>query len=350
MRKTVPSTQHPVPRNHSAKTFTLVAALAVLHLMLVFAGFLAPYDPAEQNRDFPYAPPTRLHFKDGSGWHLRPFVYQLTMGPDGYVEDKSQTFPVTVFTKGPRYKLLGLFRTDRHLFGMSSAGRIALFGTDGFGRDEFSRVLYGGQISVAAGIAATLIALLAGTLFGGLAGYHGGLADESLMGGTELFLCLPWLYFLLGVRAFLPLHLSPIRTFFLLTCVIGMIGWARPARLVRGIVLSARSRNYVLAARGFGASDFYLLWRHILPEVFGVLLTQAALLVPRYIAAEVTLSFFGLGVNEPVASWGNMLTMLQQYSVLVSYGWLLAPAGALLVTAVIYGLLADALHSRLEFR
>jgi peptide/nickel transport system permease protein len=162
---------------------------------------------------------------------------------------------------------------------------------------------------------------------------------------TELFLSLPWLYFLLGVRAFLPLHLSALHTFFLLTGVIGLIGWARPARLVRGIVLSSRNRNYVLAARGFGASDFYILWRHVIPEAFGVLLTQAALLVPQYIAAEVTLSFFGLGVSEPVPSWGNMLSALEQYSVLVAYGWLLAPAGALIITSVLYGYLADALHS-----
>jgi peptide/nickel transport system permease protein len=253
-------------------------------------------------------------------------------------------------TSGSGYKLLGVCETNLHLFGVDAPARIALFGTDAFGRDEFSRVLAGGQISVAAGIAATFLALAAGTIFGIIAGYYGRLTDESLMGATELFLSLPWLYFLLGVRAFLPLHVSPAQTFLLLTCVIGLIGWARPARLVRGIVLSARSRNYVLAAQSFGGSDFYLMWRHIFPEVLGLLLTQAALLVPRYIAAEVTLSFFGLGVNEPVASWGNMLIALQQYSVLVSYTWLLAPAAALVVTSVIYGLLADTLHSRLEFR
>jgi peptide/nickel transport system permease protein len=196
---------------------------------------------------------------------------------------------------------------------------------------------------------ATLIALFAGAFFGLIAGFYGRLADESLMGTTELFLALPWLYFLLGIRAFLPLHVSPIKTFFLVTCVIGLIGWARPARLVRGIVLSARSRNYVLAARGFGASDFYLVRRHILPEVLSVLLTQATVLVPRYIAAEVTLSFFGLGVSEPVASWGNMLSTLQQYSVLVSYTWMLAPMGALVITSVIYSRLADTLHSHLKF-
>src|SRR5437868_2672102 len=321
-----------------------------MHLLLLLAGFVAPYDPAAQNRELPYAPPTRLHFKDAAGWHLRPFVYRLTIGPDGYIEDTSQAFPIKPFARGSRYRLAGVFTTDWHLFGVDEPARIALLGTDGFGRDEFSRVLSGGQISVAAGIAATLLALLAGSIFGIVAGYYGRLTDESLMGATELFLSLPWLYFLLGVRAFLPLHLSPARTFLLLTCVIGLIGWARPARLVRGIVLSARSRNYVLAARSFGGSDVYLMWRHILPEVLGLLLTQAALLVPRYIAAEVTLSFFGLGVNEPVASWGNMLSTLQQYSVLVSYAWLLAPASAMVVTSVIYSILADTLHSRLEFR
>jgi peptide/nickel transport system permease protein len=333
-----------------SKTALLFAMVIALHLTLLLAGFLAPCDPAAQDRNLPYAPPTRLHFVDTSGWHLRPFVYRLSAGPNGYFEDKSQSFAVHWWRRGPGYRLLGIFETERHLFGVDKPATIALLGTDGFGRDEFSRVLSGGQISIAAGMAATLLALAAGTIFGVLAGYYGGWADESLMCATEVFLCLPWLYFLLGVRAFLPLHLSPARTFLLLTCVIGLIGWARPARLVRGIVLSARSRNYVLAARSFGGSDFYLMRRHILLEVCGLLLTQAALLVPRYIAAEVTLSFFGLGVNEPVASWGNMLSTLQQYRVLVSYEWLLAPAAALVVTSVIYSLLADALHSRLEFR
>ena len=332
------------------KATILIVALAALHLALLFAGFLTPYDPTAQDRDLPYAPPTRLHFKDASGWHLRPLVYALKPGPDGYIEDDSQGFPVHLMTGGAPYKLLGLVSLNRHLMGVDEPGKISLLGTDEFGRDEFSRDLCGGQISVAAGILATLVALTAGATFGIIAGYYGWIADESLMGATELFLCLPWLYFLLGFRAFLPLHVSPARTFFLLTGVIGMIGWARPARLVRGIVLSVRTRNYVLAANGFGASDFYVMRRHILPEVMSVLLTQAALLVPRYIAAEVTLSFFGLGVNEPTASWGNMLSVLQRYNVLVSYGWLLAPAVALVITSVIYGLLADALLSRLEFQ
>jgi peptide/nickel transport system permease protein len=335
------------------RTATLIAILVGLHLVLLFAGFFAPYDPAVQNRELPYAPPTKLHFRDSSGFHIRPFVYGWSSNldsdqPDSYKEDTTRKYPLRFFVRGSRYKLFGVYETSVHLFGVEEPGNVQLFGTDGYGRDEFSRVLYGGKISVAAGLTATIITLLAGSILGIVAGYYGRWIDEGLMGVTELFLSLPWLYFLLGVRAFLPLHLSTIRTFFLLTGVIGLIGWARPARLVRGIVLSSRNRNYVLAARSFGGCDFYILRRHILPEAFGVLLTQAALLVPRYIAAEVTLSFFGLGVNEPTPSWGNMLSTLQQYSVLVSYRWLLAPVGALVVTSVLYSYLADLFHSRLK--
>ncbi|HXM09602.1 MAG TPA: ABC transporter permease [Terriglobales bacterium] len=336
-----------------SKTFLSITGLVGLHLILLCAGFFAPYDPTAQDRELPYAPPTRMHFEDGYGFHFRPFVYAWTTSLDSdqiesYREDRTRRYPVHFFVSGSSYNLLGGYRTTLHLFDVESPGKILLFGADGYGRDEFSRVLFGGQISVAAGISATLIALLTGGLFGIVAGYFGRWVDEVLMGVTELFLSLPWLYFLLGVRAFLPLHLSTLRTFFLLTGVIGLIGWARPARLVRGLVLSSRHRNYVLAARGFGGSDFYLLRRHLLPEVSGLLLTQATLLVPRYIAAEVTLSFFGLGVNEPVPSWGNMLATLQQYNVLVSYGWLLAPACALVVTSVLYSSLADMFHSRLK--
>jgi peptide/nickel transport system permease protein len=339
-----------MPGKTRAKTASLIVLLAGLHLVLLLATFVAPYDPTTQNRELPYAPPTRLHFRDASGFHLRPFGYASTSTDDGYKEDRSRAYPLRAFVRGDSYTFLGLFETNLHLFGVESPGKLLLFGTDGFGRDEFSRVVCGGYISVAAGIVATAVTLLVGSIVGVIAGYYGGWIDETLMGTTELFLSLPWLYFLIAVRAFLPLHVSPAKTFLLLTCVIGLIGWARPARLVRGVVLSARTRNYVAAARGFGGTDFYLLRRHILPEAFSVLLTQAALLVPRYIAAEVALSFFGLGVNEPVPSWGNMLSALQEYSVLISYGWLLAPAAALFVTSVIYYLLADALHSRLKSR
>jgi peptide/nickel transport system permease protein len=326
----------------------LIGALIAVHLVVICAGFIAPYGPAAQNRELAYAPPTRIHFVDSAGFHWRPFVYGFTNDLDGYREDTNHGYHIRFFVKGATYKLFGFFATNLHLFGVEAPGQLFLLGTDSYGRDEFSRLLYGGQVSLGAGLLATLITMAAATIIGTISGYYGKWVDESLMGSAELFLSLPWFYFLVGLRAFLPLHLSPTNTFLLIIAVIGVIGWARPARLVRGVILSARNRNYVLAARGFGASDFYLLRRHVVPETFGVVLTQAALLIPQYIAAEAVLSFFGLGIAEPVASWGNMLSMLQQYNVLVSYHWLFAPAVALVVTSVMYWLVADAIHHWLQ--
>jgi peptide/nickel transport system permease protein len=337
--------------SHGKISAALIFLLS-LHLGILLAGFVAPYDPATQNRDFPFAPPTLLHFVDAQGHvHLRPFVYQTVPRPDGlyeYTETREREGPVHFFVPGFEYKVAGLFRSHTHLLGVDAPTQIFLAGTDSYGRDQFSRILYGGQISLAAGLLATGISLFLGLLIGCASGFYGGWIDESAMRLAELFLVLPWLYVLLAVRAFLPLHISPAQTFFLLVAVIGTIGWARPARLVRGIVLSAKSRKYVTASRGFGASDAYILRRHLLPHTYGVLLTQAALLVPQYVIAEVTLSFFGLGLSEPMPSWGNLLANLQQYNVLVSYWWMFGPALALVVVSLGYLAVANAFHERLQ--
>lgn len=327
----------------------IAAAVVALHVVVLAAGFAAPYDPAAQDRRHPYAPPSAIHWRDAAGFHLRPFVRDSKlMGFQSYVEDEDARYSVRFFCRGAGYSVLGLFRSQRHLFCADAPGRITLLGTDGFGRDQFSRLLYGARISLGAGLLATFVSLAIGLVVGLISGYRGGWVDETLMGSSELLLTLPWLYLLLAVRAFLPLHLDATQAFLLVVILVAMLGWARPARLVRGIVLGAKTHNYVAAARGFGASHVYIVRRHILPAAFAVLLTQAALLAPQYVAAEVSLSFFGLGVSEPVASWGNMLAALQQYNVLASYWWLLAPAVALLVTSVSYCLLADALQTRLQ--
>ena len=144
-----------------------------------------------------------------------------------------------------------------HLFGAANA-RIYLLGTDAYGRDQLSRILYGGQVSLLAGLLGAGVTLLLGALIGLAAGYYGGWRDDLLMRAAELFLALPWLYLLFALRAFLPLAVSPLEAFLLVVIVIGMVGWARPARLVRGVVLSVKERDFVRAARGFGASDLYL--------------------------------------------------------------------------------------------
>jgi peptide/nickel transport system permease protein len=237
---------------------------------------------------------------------------------------------------GEPYRLSGWMTGRRHLFGVQGDGKLFLLGSDGYGRDEFSRLLFGGRVSLFAGLLAALISVLLGTVMGGLAGYYGRWIDDGIMRFSEIFLSVPWLYLLLAVRAALPLHVPGSTILVLLSLMLGVIGWARPARLVRGVVLSAKQRDYVEAARGFGASDFYILRVHVLPYAAGVAAAQVALYVPQYILAEVTLSFFGLGVSEPAASWGNMLAGLQQSFVLQSCWWLFAPAAALTAILVAY--------------
>jgi peptide/nickel transport system permease protein len=326
-----------------------VALLAVVHLAAIGAGFLAPYAPSEQNRTLPYAPPTRLHLVDAEGrLHLRPFVYALREVERGrYEEDRSQEAPVRFFVPGAPYTVAGL-RGRRHLFGVEEPARIFLLGTDGLGRDQLSRLLHGAQVSLLAGLLAAGLSLGLGWLLGTLAGFYGRWIDAVVMRGAELFLALPWLYLLFAVRAVLPLHVPAGRAFLMVVLVVGLVDWARPARLVRGLVLSARERNYVLAARGFGASDLYVIRRHIAPQTLPLVLTQAALLVPQYVLAEVTLSFLGLGVSEPVPSWGNMLAALQHYHVLVSCWWMWAPGLLLVPIFLAYATLAEALPGRTE--
>jgi peptide/nickel transport system permease protein len=283
------------------KIAAALVLLGILHGLAIFAGFLAPYPYAEQHREFPYAPPTGIH------WSRLQFL------------------------------------VHGRLVGVREPGVIFLLGTDGYGRDLFSRLLYGGRVSLLTGLLAAFLSLALGLALGTAAGFYGGWLDQLLMRGGELVMTLPWLYLLLAVRAFLPLHITTVQAFFLIVAIIGGVGWVRPARLIRGVVLSARERGFVLAARGFGASDAYLIRRHILPLTLGVVLTQATVLIPQYILAEVALSFLGLGVGEPVPSWGNMLAEAQQYHALVAHPWMLAPGLAIIPVLLGYLLLADTL-------
>lgn len=332
----------------------LVGALILLagfQSFILFAGFFAPYNFAVQDRERPFSPPTALHFIDvRGGFHIRPFIYDLqdpTHSAGASAADPANPYPgypVHFFVTGTPYKIAGAFTSRMHLFGVEAPAHIFLMGSDAYGRDQFSRFLFGGQISMLAGLIAAILSVSIGLIVGGIAGYYGGWVDELLMRGGELFLALPWLYLLFAVRAALPLHISQWEVFLLLVSVMGLIGWARPARLIRGAVLSARQRNFVVAARGFGASDAYLLRRHVLPQTYGVLLTQMTLLIPQYVLAEVTLTFLGLGVGEPMPSWGALLSSLQQYYVLSSYWWMFLPALFLIPLFLVFYSAADALQ------
>jgi peptide/nickel transport system permease protein len=314
--------------------------LALIHGAALFAPFLCPYDPVTQHREFSYAPPTRIHWIDRDGrFHLRPFVY-----PDKASE--SRPYPIRWFVHGYRYRLLGLFPCNRHVVGVNPGAGLFLLGTDLYGRDQLSRLIEGGRISLAAAWAAAALSLLCGTISGAIAGYYGGWTDDLIMRAGELCMSVPWLYLLLAARAFLPLNVPAGSGYLLIVGLVGILGWARPARLIRGVVLAIREQGYVTAARGFGATTPYLLRVHILPETLSVAVTQAVLLVPQYIMAEVTLSFLGLGIDEPAPSWGNLLAGVQHYYVLSAYWWMLLPAIPPVLVSLCCFSMGDALLAR----
>jgi peptide/nickel transport system permease protein len=288
--------------------------LGLVAAPLLLAEFLAPYPYAEQHREYPYAPPSRIHFEKA-----RPFA-----------------------ETGGRWYAVRLFPGGGRLFGVDQPGVLFLLGTDAYGRDTFSRVLYGGRVSLTTGLLAAALALLLGLAAGVASGYFGGWPDRILMRGGELVMALPWLYLLLAARALLPLRISTAEALLVPAAIIGSVGWVRPARLIRGVVLSGKERGFVLAARGFGAGHLYLIRRHLLPLTAAVVVTQATVLIPQYMLAEMTLSFLGLGVGEPVPSWGNMLTEARQYHALVLHRWLLAPGLAAIPVLLGFLVLADA--------
>jgi peptide/nickel transport system permease protein len=323
---------------HGRFGFALVFLLAV-HGAVLLAPFLAPYDYAEQHRDYPFAPPSRVHIFDDQGRIHRPYVNEWfqDLSSGAYREDRT------------RPHALWLFPPGGHLLGVDRPAVLFFLGSDGYGRDVFSRLLYGARVSLLTGLIAAALSVGLGLLLGTTAGYFGGWLDQTLMRGGELMMALPWLYLLLAVRALLPLHISTLRAFFLLILIIGGVGWVRPARLIRAVVLSGRERDFVRAARGFGASHIYVIFRHILPFTTSVVVTQATVLIPQYILAEVSLSFLGLGVGEPVPSWGNMLAEGMQYHAMVSHPWLLVPGAATVVVLFAYLRLAEALMESPEF-
>jgi peptide/nickel transport system permease protein len=310
-----------------------------VYLVVLSAPVIAPYDPATQHRQHPLAPPTRLHVLDQQGhFHLRPFVY--ADDADG----RTRAYPLRFFTAAAADGAEG--RRPRHLFTVDRPATIFLFGTDGLGRDQFSRLLYGGRISLGAGLLAAALALAVGVVLGCVAGFFGGWIDALVMAASDVFLALPWLYLLLAIRAALPLDVDPAQALLSIVIVIGVAGWARPARLVRGVVSSVRTRDFVAAAAASGASPARVLGSHVVPEAFSVALTQASILIPQYTLAEITLSFFGIGVGEPTPSWGTMIGAMLRQELSVAHWWLAAPAAALVGVSLLYHATADALHRR----
>ncbi|PYR89743.1 MAG: hypothetical protein DMF84_23750 [Acidobacteria bacterium] len=293
---------------------------AMLALLVAFAPWIAPYEPARQFSTHPFAPPMRPHVIDDEARLHAPFVYPLRLVDPlerGYVEDRTRVIPL-------RWLSGTLVR------GADTEPWFPL-GSDGLGRDVFSRVVLGARLSLGVALLAAVIALAIGALTGALAGYAGGWADSALMHLADLVLVLPGIYVVLALRGALPLVLTPRQVFTALVLVLGFVGWPAAARGVRGIFLIERRQEYAEAAKALGASPLRVIARHLLPASLGFLAVQASVLVPAFVMAEATLSYVGLGFAPPTPSWGAMLQDAGAARGGADAPWLLAPAGAIVL-------------------
>ena len=328
--------------------------LGIIYFMLLFADIIAPYPKDFSDRSMAYVPSSKIFTVDENGKFSRPYTYNYKRDFDMddlrivYSLDRSQKHYLKFFVKGEPYKFLGFIPMQRHIITTDKAGRLFLLGTDINGRDVFSRLLFGGRISMTIGFLALFVLFPIGLLYGGIAGYFGGKVDAVMMRFAEAVMSIPSFYLLIILASILPAGMTSIQRFILIVVILALIGWAGFARVVRGMVLSVKNQEFVQAAKSIGASDLRIIIKHILPQTTSFVIVAMTLSVPSYILSESGLSFLGLGIQQPDASWGNMLKEAQEYTNIIYRPWLLTPGFLIFVAVLAFNVIGDAVRDVLD--
>ena len=328
--------------------------LGIIYFALFFADFIAPYTKDFSDRTMAYVPPSKIFVIDENGKFSKSYTYNYTRSFDNenlrivYNLDRSQKHYVKFFAKGQPYKFLGIIPASRHLVTTDSDGRLFLLGTDINGRDVFSRLLFGGRISMTIGFLALFVLFPIGLLYGGIAGYFGGIVDTLMMRFAEAIMSIPSFYLLIILASILPAGMTSVQRFILIVVILAMIGWAGFARVVRGMVLSIKNQEFVQAAKSIGASRLRIIVKHILPQTASFVIVAMTLSVPSYILSESGLSFLGLGIQQPDASWGNMLKEAQEYTNIIYRPWLLTPGFLIFIAVLAFNLIGDTIRDVLD--
>jgi peptide/nickel transport system permease protein len=365
--------------NNLARIGALV--LLIFYLAVLAAEFVAPYDPYESQADGALLPPTQIYWRDQEGQFIGPHVYPTTQGPVDLqtgdrklIVDRSQPSPLRLFVQGSEYRLFQIklplptqfsltnpkfedveilsgIPARLRLFGTTGPARFNILGTDEQARDQFSRLVFGGRISLSIGLVGIAVSFPLGMLIGGISGYYGGWMDTILMRLVEVLMTIPSIYLLVALAAVLPPGLSSAQRFLLIILITSFIRWAGLARVIRGEVLSIKEREFVQAARAMGGRSLYIITRHVLPQTATYIIIAATLSIPEFIVAESVLSLIGLGIQQPDPSWGNMLSLATNASILVLQPWLIWPPAILIILTVLaFNLLGDGLRDALDPR
>ncbi len=328
--------------------------LLILYLTVFLASFISPYSKEYSNRDKAYCPPSKIYIINEKGRLSLPYTYNYIRYYDKenfdtkYIEDRTKKYKVKYFAKGEKYKLFGFIPLNRHFYNVEKGGELYLLGTDINGRDNFSRLLFGGQISLTIGFLALLISFPLGMLYGGISGYFGGKTDFIMMRIAEAIMSIPSFYLLIILASILPANMTSAQRFTLIVVILALIGWAGFSRVVRGMVLSIKKKEFVISSEALGASNLRTIVYHILPQTLSYVIVAMTLSVPSYILSESGLSFLGLGIQQPDASWGNMLKEAQEFINIISRPWLLTPGFLIFVAVLSFNVIGDTIRDAID--
>lgn len=334
-------------RKHRMARISLFVLIG-FYVVAAFASFVAPYDPFANNQSLTGAPPMAIRIVH-EGSLTMPFVYGLkrdfdmkTMRPV-YAIDTSRTYPLRLLVRGFDHYILGVFPTNLHLFG-AEGGKVYLLGGDRLGRDMFSRIIYGARVSLTIGLVGVGLSFVIGLTMGGISGYFGGLVDEAVQRLIEVLRSFPTIPLWMALAAAMPRNWPQLWVFFGITVILSLVGWTELARVVRGKFLSLRNEDYVTAARQAGASPAWIIRRHLIPAFASHIIAALTLSVPAMILAETALSFLGLGLQQPLISWGVLLQEAQNIRSVATMPWVLSPVLFVITAVLAFNFMGDGLR------